>query len=408
MNVAKSEISFSSKMVARMRDSISNCLSFKEVAIHGKYLGLPTIFDKSKRISLAVIRDRIWKKLQGWKEKLLSRAGKEVLIKAVIQAIPTYAMSCFKLVGALCKDISSIIRRFWWGIPKNHWGICWRSWETLCRPKENGGLGFRDFEIFNQAILAKQFWRIHSRPDSLIARIFKARYFPHGNIWRAKVDSYPSFGWRSIWGAQKMLRDGVRWRVGDGKHIRVWGDAWLEGPGSGRIISPRRSLPAETMVDTFIDAEKKEWREDLVRATFLPFETSKILSILIERLDSRDELCWALSNDGVLRVKDVYHYALSNKPFASASIGPDPTWARLWHLRVPPKVHEFLWRASWDIITHGVNLCRKGISDFLSCVRCGETENLSHVLYECPWAKEFWIEAHLCPPHIFLGSFRDV
>ena len=118
------------------------CLGFVEVAMHGKYLGLPTIFDKSKKISFTTLRDRVWKKLQGWKEKLLSRAGKEILIKIVIQVIPTYAMSCFKLPVGLCKDISGIIRRFWWGIPKERRGICWKSWEYLCRPKVFVRLGF--------------------------------------------------------------------------------------------------------------------------------------------------------------------------------------------------------------------------------------------------------------------------
>ena len=166
--------------------------------MHGKYLGLPTIFDKSMKISFATLRDRVWKKLQGWKEKLLSKARKEVLIKAVILVIQTYAMSCFKLPTGLCKDISGIIRRFWWGIPKERCGICWKSWEYLCRPKDWGGLGFRDFEIFNQAMLAKQIWRLHSRKDSLIARVFKARYYPHSDIWKAKVGYHPSLGWRNI------------------------------------------------------------------------------------------------------------------------------------------------------------------------------------------------------------------
>ena len=54
-------------------------------------------------------------KLQGWKEKLLSQAGREILLKAVVQAIPTFAMSCFKLLVGLCKDIEMQIRKFWWG-----------------------------------------------------------------------------------------------------------------------------------------------------------------------------------------------------------------------------------------------------------------------------------------------------
>ena len=61
------------------------------------------------------IKERVWSKVKGWKEKLLSQAGREVLIKAVVQAIPTYTMNCFKLPVKLCKDIEAIIRRFWWG-----------------------------------------------------------------------------------------------------------------------------------------------------------------------------------------------------------------------------------------------------------------------------------------------------
>ena len=55
------------------------------------------------------------KKLAGWKEKLLSKAGKEMLIKAVAQAILTYTMSVFKLFDSLCEDLTSMIRNFWWG-----------------------------------------------------------------------------------------------------------------------------------------------------------------------------------------------------------------------------------------------------------------------------------------------------
>uniref|UniRef100_A0A2N9H705 Reverse transcriptase zinc-binding domain-containing protein n=1 Tax=Fagus sylvatica TaxID=28930 RepID=A0A2N9H705_FAGSY len=72
--------------------------------------------------------DRIWKWLQGWKEKLLSQAGREVLIKAVIQAIPTYAMSVFNFPASLCVDICSMANRFWWGKQEGNRKIHWLSW----------------------------------------------------------------------------------------------------------------------------------------------------------------------------------------------------------------------------------------------------------------------------------------
>ena len=78
-------------------------------------LGLPLLVGKNKKNTFWDIKERLAKKLAGWKEKLLSKAGKEVLIKAVVQAIPTYSMSCFKIPDSLCDEMTSLIRNIWWG-----------------------------------------------------------------------------------------------------------------------------------------------------------------------------------------------------------------------------------------------------------------------------------------------------
>ena len=61
------------------------------------------------------IKERVGKKLAGWKEKLLFIGGREILIKVVAQAIPTYTISCFQLHKGMCKDLEGMMRRFWWG-----------------------------------------------------------------------------------------------------------------------------------------------------------------------------------------------------------------------------------------------------------------------------------------------------
>lgn len=62
----------------------------------------------------------------------------------------------------------------------------------MCRPKTKGGLGFRDMESFNLALLAKQAWRITTSPELLLSKIIKARYFPNSSFFLADVRDRPS------------------------------------------------------------------------------------------------------------------------------------------------------------------------------------------------------------------------
>lgn len=91
------------------------------------YLGLPALVGRSRTRSFEGLKGQIWDKMHGWKEKFLSQAGKEVLLKAVIQAIPTYTMSVFQLPKTLCRYINSIMSKFWWGIKENGNKIAWMS-----------------------------------------------------------------------------------------------------------------------------------------------------------------------------------------------------------------------------------------------------------------------------------------
>ena len=72
----------------------------------------PLLLEKSKNEVFVEIKERVGRKLAGWKEKLLSIGGREILIKVVAQAIPTYTMSCFQLPKGLCDDIEGMMRKF--------------------------------------------------------------------------------------------------------------------------------------------------------------------------------------------------------------------------------------------------------------------------------------------------------
>lgn len=118
-----------------------------------------------------------------------------MLLKVVAIAIPTYAMSCFKLPDSLFKDLEGLMAQFWWGRTEKNKKI---HWKKMCKSKFQGGLGFKDLKLFNIALLAKQGWRLVNQRDSLFYQVFKARYFPKTDFLTFKLGYNPSYAWEGI------------------------------------------------------------------------------------------------------------------------------------------------------------------------------------------------------------------
>jgi hypothetical protein len=90
---------------------VKNSLDVNNEALNESFLGMPTDVGSSSNGTFKFLKDRVWNKIEGWLEKILSAGGKEVLFKSVAQAILVY----FKLPRGPCGYINSLIREFWWG-----------------------------------------------------------------------------------------------------------------------------------------------------------------------------------------------------------------------------------------------------------------------------------------------------
>jgi hypothetical protein len=205
INLDKSSVFLSKGCPGVTRTAMKNTLNVQNESLSERYLGMPSDIGRSIRGAFKHLSDRVWKRIQGWLEHLLSSGGIEILIKSVAQAIPTYSMACFRLPRGLCQHINGLLRNFWWGCRDGKRRTCWVAWEEMTTPKYAGGLGFRDIENFNLALLARQAWRVLQNPETLSARILKAIYFPDCGFLDARLGSHPSQIWRSIIDGREIL-----------------------------------------------------------------------------------------------------------------------------------------------------------------------------------------------------------
>ena len=129
------------------------------------------------------------------------------MIKAVVQSILVYSMSVFKLPVGLCNDIEAMIRKFWWGNGDGR-KIHQVKWSSLCSSKSIGGIRYQDFQKFNNALLAKQVWHLIHQRDTLLFKVFSAKYFPNDSILDAPIHPKCSYAWKSILQARDTINKG--------------------------------------------------------------------------------------------------------------------------------------------------------------------------------------------------------
>ncbi|XP_075665170.1 uncharacterized protein LOC142634796 [Castanea sativa] len=283
---------------------------------------------------------------------MLSRAGKEVLIKAVAQSIPTYTMSAFRSHQNYVMSLMLYVLDF-------------------------GGdkLGMK---------------------GKFIGKCFKARYFPRVSILEATESPNCSFVWRSLVAALPILKNGHCWLVGDGVSVNVYRDRWFPNYPTNKLLLSVRDDEEEVMVSSLINHDLHVWRRDFIMENFNREEGEAICNIPLSRRRVPDSVYWKHSKDGKFTVKSAYKVArslLEKEDWAEPSSGGgiNKVWAAIWKLRIPNKIKVFGWRACHDILPTKRNLKKKRILSDESCLFCSRfQESTIHILWECTAAQDVW------------------
>lgn len=229
-NGDKSSILFSPSTDKSLKAYIKGIMGFKEMKRGAMYLRNSLVLGKWKSEEFHKLKERIQHRLEGWQSQLLSRAGMVVLIKNVVQSIPTFSMATFRIPKQICDCLDSLVMRFWWGVKQEQKRfMALRKWTDICQPKSCGGLDFRLFYEFNTAMLAKLDWKIASGEQSLWCNILRSKYLSGENFFEHQIPQGASGVWRGIVSAKEAVSRGACYSLGNSLAFNPWRSPWVPG-----------------------------------------------------------------------------------------------------------------------------------------------------------------------------------
>ena len=117
-----------------------------------------------------------------------------------------------------------------------------------------------------------------------------------------------SYAWRSILKGRGVLKEGMKWRVGDGTQIQIWLDLWFPSEFLPYVTSLVAAGWVEAKVCSLIKPNSKEWNQEALRALILPRDISPIHSIPLASIPITDKLFWPFTPLGAYTVKSGYRF----------------------------------------------------------------------------------------------------
>ncbi|KAL1220553.1 putative mitochondrial protein [Cardamine amara subsp. amara] len=308
-------------------------------------------------------------------------------------------MSCFKLPMSLCKRIQSALTRFWWDAKTEKKKITWVSWDKMTNSKRDGGLGFRDIQCFNDAMLEKLSWKLLEDPNCLLARILKGKYYYSYEFLKCAAPASASQGWRGLIVGRDLLLKKLGWAVGNGESIRVWQNQWLSTTGSDSPMGAVEEQFSSLKVKDLFHSKTTAWNITFIQKV-LPGYEETILSLKPSKKRGQDKLIWLSNASGKYTTKMGYFAARETKENPEH---PPPEMDMQWNKEIlssntAPKIKRFIWKAVKGALPVGEHLATRQINIDPKCKRCGEVESTMHLLFQCEFAQQVWSETPLWRP----------
>jgi hypothetical protein len=246
-------------------------------------------------------------------------------------------------------------------------------------------------------MLAKQSWRLLEKPDSLCARVLKAKYYPNSNLLSGRPKSGSSYTWQSIVADLQTFKRGHIWRIGTGEKVNIWEDHWIPTSPTRKFYTSRGHIILRT-VDELIGPITNNWDEELIRSLFIQTDAERILRIPLSTNLTEDFVAWHYTKNNSFSIWPAYHIQW-NRLFGDTlrrrdgqgSTEINPVWDILWNLNIPSKTKIFIWTAFHGVLPGMAILAGRHVKVSPQCPICKNgPEDICHILFGCLRAKEVW------------------
>ncbi|XP_058733855.1 uncharacterized protein LOC131605526 [Vicia villosa] len=245
------------------------------------------------------------------------------------------------------------------------------------------------------AMVAKQGWNILAKPTSLVARIFKARYFPRSSFLDSKVGNNPSYVWRSLWRAKDVLKLGSRWSIGEGRNITVMNDPWLREKESWWTCGPQLQGVYNLCVKDLLLPNVKQWDVGKVNLLFDHVVAEAILRVPLVEEVVEDRLVCQEERNGEYSVKPGYRLWRGMQSSNNCN-DREGNWKNVWNILAPSRDKHLLWRICRGCLPTRTNLQQHHVQCSSLCPWCDiEEEDEWHVFFGCISTFQSWRAAGL-------------
>ncbi|GJV56857.1 RNA-directed DNA polymerase, eukaryota, reverse transcriptase zinc-binding domain protein [Tanacetum coccineum] len=357
-NIGKSAIIFGN-VKEQVRNETLAILPFKIGSLTVTYLGVPLITKSLTFTDCKCLIDKVKEKVSNWKNKLLSYAGRLQLITSILSSMQVYRASVFILPKSVIKEINKLLKGFLWCQGELSKGKAKVTWKQICRPKDEGDMGIKSLEVWNEVLMTKHLWNVATLKESLWVKWTNINRVRGESIWIIDCDKNASQGWKQILKLRDKMRNHIISKIGDGSSVFLWHDKWW-GPD---LIT--KFIPLEVIRNAGFDSKMKV--KDMVHKGKFLWCTKD--QKYVSNYTNRVWYDWKIENAKV-------------------------DWHKvIWFSNCTPKHSFIMWIAILGRLTTQERLQKWYPEKQMSCTFCGTCpDSTNHLFFECSYLRTVWSE----------------